>query len=448
MLKTKKYCIRSGKKCKKLTYSQIQKLCIRLKDKRKKPFITIILGAGAAKIWNGPLTNEIDNLFIENSTYTDVEGRSIGAILFEKLRAHYGREGFVNFETFINLLELIYDYVISESNEGGTDPTNTSTLPLVFDPKVLFEEIYNPENERVPGLAQERDPIIKKRIYFGEIIRHYLNLVKIKIDTYENLNDLNSPINISIFNWLSSLSEDFLIRIYTTNYDRIIPDILDKNNFQYFDGFFNDGEERRCNPDLKRICNNSERLTYYQLHGSNHWEIVSSDFSPFDYLLIRDGIPRNDYTFHLSSQPGQVLLKTSIIAGYSKPQRLILSPINAMYSSFIHDCFRSSLIFITGFSFGDPHLKKVFINCLDSTSAKFINITNKASVDEVEELYGSGIYDDISRSLGIYFNTLDSITDGNWVIKDNRYFTYYGGFGSFLENEAWNAITLPIIKHL
>jgi len=441
MLKTKKYCIKIGKKCKKLTHSQIRKLCIRSTFKREKPFITIILGAGAAKIWNGPITSEIDTVFIENMTYTDIDGTSIGAILFEKLRAHYGREGFVNFETFINLLELIYDYVISDSNEGGTDPTNTSSLPLVFDLKVLVEEIYNPENQRVPGLIQERDPIIKKRIYFGEIIRHYLNLVKNKIDNYENLNDLESPINMSVFNWLSSLTEDFIIRIYTTNYDRIIPEILEKNNFQYFDGFFNDGVERRCNPDIKRICHNSDKLVYYQLHGSNHWEIVSSDFSPYDYLLIRDGIPRNEYTFHLSSQLGQVLLKTSIIAGYSKPQRLILSPINAMYSSFVHDCLRSSYILTSGFSFGDPHLKKVFINCLDATNTKFINITNKVSADEVEELYGTGIYDDISRSLSIHFNNLESVINGNWVIKDNRYFTYYGGFASFLETEAWDGIT-------
>ena len=157
-------------------------------------------------------------------------------------------------------------------------------------------------------------------------------------------------------------------------------------------------------------------------------------------MLIRDGIPRNEYTFHLSSQLGQVLLKTSIIAGYSKPQRLILSPINAMYSSFIHDCLRSSYILAAGFSFGDPHLKKVFINCLDSTNAKFINITNKESAAEIEDSYGTGIYDDISRSLTFYFNNLESQINGNWVIKGNRYFTYFGGFASFLENEAWDVI--------
>ncbi len=436
---SKKYCIKIGNKCKKLTHSQLKKLC-GLDELNKKPVITILLGAGAASIWNGPSTSEINSKFEEDTTYSLEDGRTVGSIIFDRLRDHYGRSHIVNFETFINLLEQIYDFVISESNEGGTDPTNTSMLPLLFNLNDLTNEIYNPHNQNLPNLHLERDPVIRKRIYFGDIIKHYLRIIRSEINNYEWPNDINAGINSALYQWLSSIRSKFSIRMYTTNYDRIIPEILDHHGQSYFDGFNRTVTNGRSIPDVQRICHNSDDIIYYQLHGSTHWEVAESDFSVVDFRLVREGIPVRDlYSFHMGS-PGQILLKTNIITGYSKPQRIMQSPINAMYSSFLQDCMRASYILTSGFSFGDPHLKKIIINSLFATNTKFLNITNKENVGELEEYFGSGIYDDISSSLDIHFGVMESEHKGNWLIKGNRYFAYYGGFASFLENNAWDIL--------
>lgn len=361
-------------------------------------------------------------------------------IIFQKIEEFYGNEKFVNFETFINILELLYDFVISETNEGGTGPTNTSLLPIAFNLKDFENEIYNPTNENQRWMNIENKPKILKRMYYGDLIRHYINIVGSHIQNYEYESDINSDINKSLYKWLNSLSKKFTIRIYTTNYDSIIPALLKRNHHFCFDGFQSNVERRRSIPDVNRICNNTDSIVYYQLHGSINWEVVDSDFEPFDFFLVRDGIPPNPKTIHESVQQGQVLLKSNIITGYSKPQRLIQSPIYAMYSSFIHDCSRSSYILTAGFSFSDPHLKKIIINALCSTNTKFLNITNENSIEELEQLSGNGIYDDISRLLRIQIRNLESDIFGNWLIKGKRFYSYYGGFGSFLENGAWDII--------
>ena len=99
--RSKTYFLRIGEKCKKITFSQLKKLC-GLSDFNKRPIITILLGAGAASIWDGPSTDHINRRFEEDTTYSLADGRTVGSIILSRLRDYYGRTDFVNFETFIN----------------------------------------------------------------------------------------------------------------------------------------------------------------------------------------------------------------------------------------------------------------------------------------------------------------------------------------------------------
>lgn len=437
-MKKKKRSYVNCKKCKKLHYSQLRRLC----SKRiiiQKPIITILMGAGAAKIWGGPLASDIDRLFESDTHFTNTDNVPVGTILFQKLREHYGRASSVNFETCINLIEQIFDFVISSSNQGGTDPNNTSMLPIIVGDSEFINSLYNEGKAR--ELAQtENDNDVLKRVYFMEMISNFLRIVWNQIDIYENRVAQDENLNSKLFEWLAWLSKRYRVRLYTTNYDRIIPDLLDQKQFPFFDGFYETGERGKCKPDIRKISNNYSGLSYFQLHGSIHWEPIDFDFAPYDFVLCRITSPDHRRLLHLCNQPGQILLKSSIVAGYSKPQRLMLSPLNALYSSFINDCHRSSVICAVGFSFGDPHLTKAVISSLDAANTKFVNIIRECSLQEVEDGFNNGIYDNISRCLGIFYNGLETRMDEHLIVKDERFYTYHGGFKNFLERSDWMKI--------
>lgn len=188
--------------------------CHRPKKFRNNKQVVILLGAGFVFPWANVSSSSIKEAFIQDDTYT-VNGKTIGEFLFDKLNNFYGDEG-TNFETFIAAIESMMNYVLSSTN-GGKTIKNTSFTPAIYELKEIFSQLFKGKDE------------IEQRKYIHSIYQHFVNVVLGKIKEYNEcvLDKKNENINNSLIKFIGYLmNKRYSVKIYTTNYDNLIPQVL------------------------------------------------------------------------------------------------------------------------------------------------------------------------------------------------------------------------------
>ncbi|PWE00016.1 SIR2 family protein [Marinilabilia rubra] len=432
----------------------------RIHRDRKRKTIVILLGAGGAKPWGGPLANDLESVIIENNKYkTTTDHIPVGRFIFDKLREFYTSNEEVNFETFLGFLETLVEYVFSETNEGYRSPSNTSFMPSGFEVKEWISEIMDfqvsqeLENGRVIlripaeapfGDVEERSNI--QRIFFFKLYNHFLSLIARRIEEYSYTIHENSNLNNSLIQFIRFLnSKNTKIRIYTTNYDRLLQKTLG-NQCKVFDGFSdNSGDDyyEYYSYQPQRIYEDSDNITYYNLHGSLCWDkdmILPNRGNNF-YCYPNQTFPGISWPTLEQVNPGQTLISSNIITGYNKVQRVSLEPINYFNYAFMRDCLDSELLISIGYSFNDIHINRVLKTILNKPKFSFYHITKNANpddffssreysnIDDLKEVTVAGLPDFQNNEDNPYWH----LSKGEQIIRG----FYLDGFDGFLENEEW-----------
>lgn len=319
-----------------------------------KPTI-ILTGAGAVIPWGAPKTIEITHELLNDETFKSTTGQPLADWIFQKLTGFYHKDPqTVNFETVINSIEYFNTFFSSKYTAGFSMYKNF--LPAFFQEKdnifelLWFDRIYEKENTnwKTEGRKLEFYGFWNDyHSFFKQVFRYYINLIVNQIEKYsipiENKVELNNKLN----NFLNSLQNP--LRVYTTNYDRIIPKIY---NGEMFEGFSKQGEELKF--DLNKVLTDSSINSYFNLHGSVHFDMDFPDNVKYrkDEYILDFGSGASDK----NDQDHKKLINSNIITGFNKSSRILSNPYSQFFHRFYQDCLSANKLFIIGYSFSDPHI--------------------------------------------------------------------------------------------
>ncbi len=390
---------------------------------RKKKQIVILLGAGAAMPWGGISSSQLKDLFIADRNFKTKKGITIGKYLFDALDNFY-RDDCSNFETFIATLETILNHVLNATSKGGINESNTSFTPAILKLKDEIESELDGKSDS------------EKRVYCYDLFRHFVQLVLDTINKYNNnvLNDSFTEVNANLIRFVKHfLCRNYSVKFYTTNYDNLIPQIL-QEQFKIYEGLRNNLPiGRRFNFDLKAF--RKARLSHFNIHGSvflkhtmvgTQYETVYCS-SPQDHIIAL-GIN--------GGNPSERLLFSPIITGYNKTQRMVNKPFNLGFSAFTNDLNDCEGLITIGYSFSDPHINCILSSFTNWDKTKFVHVTkfdgNYSNLDNRE-------YSQLCYSVTQFYRKEENDT---WLHDiDNRKHLYKQGFSDFLINASnWKYI--------
>lgn len=159
------------------------------------------------------------------------------------------------------------------------------------------------------------------------------------------------------------------MKIYTTNYDSIIPQVLcDRKIYT--------AEQNRVvyttyKADYKR--NEQSHLCFFSLHGSIYWtkEIKDSRYRTIKSSIVKGVVSLNED----GGNPNEPLIFCPIIVGYMKTRRSLTDPFNIGFTNFAYDCNTCNKIITIGYSFSDPHINSVIRTNTDFNNVRLINVS-------------------------------------------------------------------------
>lgn len=334
----------------------------RPKKYRNNKQIVILLGAGFVFPWVKLSSSSIKEAFIKDDTFS-INGQTIGEFIFNKLDSFYDY-GEANFETFIAAIESMMNYIISSTNIGKS-VKNTSFTPVIYDLKETFSEIFKDKNED------------EQRIYIHSIYQHFINLVLNKIKEYNKyvLDKKNERINKSLIEFISYLmNKRYSIKIYTTNYDRLIPQILSPH-FKVYEALKDKANGNKVFIyDLQRF--RKVHLSHFNLHGSIFLDTEIDPVKMKYSVIYNPQAPKYIKALNLDGgNPNEPLLFSPIITGYTKNQRGFSTPFNLGFNAFTNDCNDCRAIITMGYSFSDPHINSILSNFTCWGKSKLVNVT-------------------------------------------------------------------------
>ncbi len=427
----------------------------------KKRRITFLLGAGAALPWDGPLSAELDKLIIDDTLFKTKTANKepLGSYLYKHLLIYYNDTSAINFETVLSFIEYLIEYYTAKS-AANANPLNHSIWPYFVNidkelDKAIFNYrlAYNTDQTNpddiywwlIPGDSSDGPIPYSKRLikskFLKQAYKHFLDLISTRILKYSTEDVNNTNINASenfreLIKYL--ISNKFILRFYTTNYDRLIPHLIN-NEIELFEGFTpkEDGEKKDYDLDISKIHNDRESFVYYNLHGSVHWEKDYDRLSLFpDFKLLKSFNPHNPYLDDIQVEVGSKAFISNIITGSIKTSKMFIPPFKNFEQTFLQDCIQSNIIIVIGTSLSDFNLQKVLSTALSDKTTKLVYIDyapdqnhTKArnAINRIDPDFKRGVFDD-SKFGSCYSND-----------KKNS-FIYLDGFENFLLNEDWKNI--------
>lgn len=301
--------------------------------------ITILLGAGFAQFCNGLGTKDINQLF---SNFDKWKISEISLYDYTKNILEDDYYDF-NFETFLAIIENICSYRLSQFRDGQTTTAWKGLSSTIFDLKPEFNKC----------------PCFKDQVSAYEVLRSYINLIIDNVMVYDDCTKCKKEIGV-FENFIVYLREkEFNIKLYSTNYDLIVPKALGIRGACL--GVSDDITKQEFIYDVNHFRHLP--LTYFSLHGSSY--IYQEAYGRFYLSNIAQAVP-----FYAQSNrggnPNNETLFTPIISGYNKLEHINGRPFNFGFQTFTNDCFDSDLIITMGYSYSDPHINSIietFSNC-------------------------------------------------------------------------------------
>ncbi len=385
--------------------------------------------------WGGPLATCMNEHLFKCGEYKTrhKKQQTIFQYLFKTIKNKIPNEP-INFETIIGLLENFYNYSLEKQNslfykKGHFIPilfSKKKWLNLVKDYEILYEFIDD-QGELFVIYKKHRNSLnseyqlkkgVEETLYFRDLLSYSLDRIADKITEYDNEFNLSEKeeLNETFVDFLNLHNECNTSRIYSLNYDRVVPKILRKKKIPIFDGFSDSTDweyTARYYPDEKRILSDFNSLCYYNLHGSIHWK-YEQEVSELNLEFIQHPNSEQinyDNFRHGVTNTGEPFFASNIVTGNNKLQRTNLPPLNAFNYAFQKDCIEADEIFIIGYSFDDKHINRVIRNAVIARDkSQKTTIITKYENPDIEAFFKN------PRETG--FKTAKEIFDHNGLNKD------------------------------
>lgn len=339
-----------------------------------------LFGAGAMMEWNGPSTSELTRITRETGFTIKDSDQKVTDYIFQKLKEKGFDSEDTNFETIINVIEELSVYY-SEFNSKKETPSvlraflDDSHLEEIFDYAIKGGQRKHGYELKISNSTfpsnKSLDNETPTQFYLQHLLSEILTNISDRISKYAYHTDghsviqKDSQISLDFRNWMSSMENSDVLRLYTLNYDRIFKILLLEQGIDCFEGFYPSGNTSdfaglRC--DVPKIVEDMESHIYYNLHGSAFWKVVK--YNRLNLLhpeISFNGVPNlqvNNLVSTLQIERGKSLFLTNIITGYQKAQKSMISPFKQMQAAFDRDCLKADKLFIIGYSFGDEHINE------------------------------------------------------------------------------------------
>lgn len=328
----------------------------------------IITGAGAVIPWGAPRTDELTSLLRKDLTFINDKGEPIGEYLYTILDTRLGKESRFsrpNFETILYLIEKIYEFKTSVYHMSSSF-FRLNDFFILKDDIVKSLNSFEKDNPNFHAIGDSQDKffldtsfntncLIIGNGFYEQLYRHFVYLIKNRIDQYEmnfdNYIDLNKHFN----NFIKSLKERCgVVRYYTANYDYLPIKISDIN---FFDGY-----DSNQDFDRTRVIEDNSVDSYYHLHGSFKLNLERAFSDDLSNVLSQASFTKNN------------LISSNIISGFNKLDRIFSEPYFQFFNKLVEDCYNSDQIFIIGYSFNDLHINTAIMNALKRDRTKIVCI--------------------------------------------------------------------------
>ncbi|KAA8605074.1 hypothetical protein AL036_20890 [Salipiger aestuarii] len=168
------------------------------------------------------------------------------------------------------------------------------------------------------------------------------------------LPDANSPYhNLAI--WVRSIPRESPVHLFTTNYDLLAEQALEEEGAPYFDGFIG---SRKAFFDLAAVEDEklmpSRWTRLWKMHGSINWRLE-------DHGSVTRG---------LQSEKNKNYLIYPSHLKYDESRKMPFLAMMDRFKDFILQ--QSSILFMSGYSFGDEHINNLLLEALRSNPTAMV----------------------------------------------------------------------------
>jgi hypothetical protein len=200
--------------------------------------------------------------------------------------------------------------------------------------------------------------------------RRICEIISQEVD--QELPDSNSPYhNLAI--WVRSIPRECPVHLFTTNYDLLTEQALEEESAPYFDGFIG---SRKAFFDLAAV--EDERLMQprwtrlWKMHGSINWRLEDN----------------GSVTRGLHSEKNKNYLIYPSHLKYDESRKMPFLAMMDRFKDFILQ--QSSILFMSGYSFGDEHINNLLLEALRSNPTAMVygllhgNMMDKAGKPDIK----------------------------------------------------------------
>jgi len=264
-----------------------------------------------------------------------------------------------------------------DDEEGATRPLIPDIKGLTSKVREQISEKYSNELNIIDGISVELGRPTNNIEHTLSIIRSHIEIVGsgtirgldhqmlqnidqaicsyIRMITSVKLPDADSGYR-AIAQWIEGLERTNPVEIFTTNYDLLLEQALETNRLTYFDGFTGADRPFFNLSAIERDSLPAFWTRLWKLHGSINWS------------ENQDGNTVHRYTLENESKSLPISSHGSLIypshRKYDQSRRLPYLALIDRLKIFLRK--QSSVLVVSGYSFGDAHLNEVIIDSLES----------------------------------------------------------------------------------
>ncbi len=413
-----------------------------------------LFGAGSVIDWGGPTTSELTDL-IRNYAFPIRDSKiTITNYIHKRLLDNGYSESEINFETIINVIEELSIY-FSEYNKKTQTPSllraflKDDSLKTLLNYSIEGGErkhgyrIQIPDGEKYNFAKHSYNDENPDQFYLQHLLSSIITNINSRVSNYsyhsesKSVIDTQSSLSLLFKDWMKRIGNKNTLRLYTLNYDRVFKILLKDAGIECFEGFestdtIKDMDGIRA--DVVKIINDFEINVHYNLHGSAFWKVLPYDSGQLpNPEIVFTGwpeLPDNDEKSNVEIEKGKPIYLTSIITGYQKAQKSMVSPFRQMHSAFDRDCSNGNRLYIIGYSFGDEHINECIKTSLRHNQNLIIEIV---SPDFIENKMEEKLMLTLFQYLDIRQFNAKKVSENKYSYFDDRISVYTLKFSEYLE---------------
>ncbi|MGL4818304.1 MAG: SIR2 family protein [Enterobacter asburiae] len=251
--------------------------------------------------------------------------------------------------------------------EGLTDIVRKSLDPGDSEIYDLLSKRNNTNNlERILSDVRTLAEIIGDNIAYGTNANGFKKLESsicksIKKVVSQQLPDTQNPYS-ELVSWINGINRSHGVEIFTTNYDLLCEDALERSQTPYFDGFTG---SRYAFFDPASISTNDlppRWVRLWKLHGSIGWKLHENG------KIIR--VPECDFS-------------TMVYPSHIKYSETQAAPFSALFERLKGFLLEpDSLLITTGFSYADAHISSKISECLSANPTTAVIAFQYKNIEE------------------------------------------------------------------